>query len=181
MQAATPFAFNASHVAFLFIFIAESLLAALHVAVYGTLRAGGNNDIQRLRAGLICTGKTCLEGTLYDLGWYPGLQLQGPHVVLAEVYALDAVLEQALDGIEGLWPTDLGEYAKRLLRVPVALPSGVVQPMTVLVYEALPATVQGAPVIHASDWLAWMEAKGRRHPKTAFQLRTKNNAAPSAG
>ena len=43
------------------------------------------------------------------------------------------------------------------------------------------ATVQGAPVIHASDWLAWMEAKGRRHPNTAFQLRTKNNAAPSAG
>ena len=153
---------------------------ATHVAVYGTLRAGGINDIQRLRQdGLPCTGKTCLQGTLHDLGWYPGLQLQGAHVVLAEVYPLDAELEQALDGIEGLWPSDLGEYAKRLLLVPVALPSGATQAMTVLVYEALPATVQGMTVIHASDWLAWFEAKGRTHPNTAFQLRTKSSAAPA--
>ena len=50
---------------------------ALHVAVYGTLRAGGVNDIARLHPGIVRTGVTTLVGTLHDLGWYPGLSLDG--------------------------------------------------------------------------------------------------------
>ena len=143
---------------------------ARHVAVYGTLRAGGINDIARLRAGLRCVGRTTLNGTLYDLGWYPGLRLDGQQPVLAEVYAIDDALEQALDGIEGIWPRNMGEYAKRLLTLPVHLHGGTVQTMELLVYEALPATVQGRPGIAASDWLAWYQAQGRVHPGTAFAL-----------
>ena len=145
---------------------------ASHVAVYGTLRAGGINDIAQLRAGLRCAGRTTLTGTLYDLGWYPGLRLDGHQPVLAEVYAMDDALEQALDGIEGLWPQDLGEYRKRLLTLPVALTHGGTQTMTVLVYEALPATVQTAPQVAASDWLHWFAGKGLRRPNTPFQLNT---------
>lgn len=152
-----------------------------HVAVYGTLRAGGVNDITILRPGIACVGRTTLTGTLYDLGWYPGLRLEGAQPVLAEVYALDAALEQRLDGIEGLWPEDLGEYTKRTVTLPVALTHGGMQSMVVLVYEALPATVHGMPVIAASDWLAWSAGKGQVHPDTAFQLRTKSSAASSAG
>lgn len=146
-----------------------------HVAVYGTLRAGGINDIARLRPGIACIGRTTLTGTLHDLGYYPGLQLQGTQQVLAEVYPLDPALEQALDGIEGLWPTDVGEYTKRILTLPVALTSGGTQMLAVLVYEALPATVQHAPVVEASDWLAWYAAKGVQHPETAFTLNTLQN------
>lgn len=146
-----------------------------HVAVYGTLRAGGVNDIARLRPGIVCTGRTTLTGTLHDLGWYPGLQLQGTQQVLAEVYPIDAPLEQALDGIEGLWPDDVGEYTKRIVTLPVALTGGGTQMMALLVYEAMPATVEHAPVIDASDWLAWMHARGTQHPDTTFALNTVQN------
>lgn len=146
-----------------------------HVAVYGTLRAGGVNDIARLPAGMACVGRTTLTGTLYDLGWYPGLRLQGTQQVLAEVYPLNDSLEQVLDGIEGLWPHDMGEYTKRIVSLSVALTCGGTQMMAVLVYEARAATVQHAPVIAASDWLAWFQSQKVQHPGTAFALNTAQN------
>lgn len=148
---------------------------ASHVAVYGTLRAGGVNDIARLQPGIVSTGRTTLVGTLYDLGWYPGLQLQGSQQVLAEVYPLHDALEQQLDGIEGLWPTDVGEYTKRIVTLPVALLEGGTQMMPLLVYEALPATIQHAPRIAASDWLVWFQEQGKAHPNTAFELNSVQN------
>lgn len=148
---------------------------AAYVAVYGTLRAGGINDIARLKPGIACVGRTLLTGTLHDLGWYPGLRLQGSQTVLAEVYPMDAALEQAMDRIEGLWPEDLGEYAKRILTLPVMLTQGSQQSITVLVYEALPATVSAAPQLAVSDWLAWFEGKGMQHPDWEFQLNTAQN------
>lgn len=145
---------------------------APYVAVYGTLRAGGINDIARLRRGIAAVGTTLLTGTLHDLGWYPGLCLSGAQPVLAEVYALDPDLERQLDRIEGLWPEDVGEYAKRLLTQPVALAGGGTQTMQILVYEALPHAVCGTPVIAASDWLAWFAQTRRDTPGGDFQLRS---------
>lgn len=143
-----------------------------HVAVYGTLRAGGVNDITRLADQLACVGRTMLTGTLYDLGWYPGLQLQGSGLVLAEVYPLSDALEQAMDRIEGIWPVDIGEYTKRVLTLDVELVSGGQQPLEVLVYEALPPALHGRTQITAQDWLAWIAQQGREHPDTAFSLNT---------
>ncbi len=140
------------------------------VAVYGTLRAGGINDIARLAPGITCAGHTTLIGTLYDLGWYPGLRLQGTQTVLAEVYPLHEALEQALDGIEGLWPQDAGEYRKQRRTQTVRLHTDDTAEMDLLIYEALPATVQARPVIAAEDWIAWQAAQGRQHPSTAFTL-----------
>lgn len=150
---------------------------AAHVAVYGTLRAGGINDIARLGSGVVCVGTSRLSGRLHDLGWYPGLRLGGAQQVLAEVYAINPAIEQAMDRIEGLWPDDLGEYAKRLLTLPVALAGGGTQTLTVLVYEALPATVAQAPVIEADDWLAWATQQGKavRHTDEAFALNAAQN------
>ena len=45
-----------------------------------------------------------------------------------------------------------------------------VQAMAVLVYEALPPAVRGAPVIAASDWLAWFAQTGRGLRDGDFQL-----------
>ena len=143
-----------------------------HIAVYGTLRAGGVNDIARLQPGIALLGRSLLTGTLYDLGWYPGLQLQGSSLVLAEVYPLNDALEQAMDRIEGIWPQDVGEYTKRVLTLDVALTSGGQQPLEVLVYEALPPALQGRTQITAQDWLAWITQQGREHPDTAFSLNT---------
>ncbi len=146
-----------------------------HVAVYGTLRAGGVNDIRRLANDVRLLGTTQLRGTLYDLGWYPGLVLGGERAVLAEVYTLSAPLEQALDQIEGLWPQDLGEYRKRVLSQDVVLADGSAQRLSVLTYEATPRLVAGQAVIDATDWLAWYEASGRGRP-AQFWL---NSTAPS--
>ncbi|MEJ5150229.1 gamma-glutamylcyclotransferase family protein [Comamonas sp. MYb396] len=129
---------------------------ARHVAVYGTLRAGGVNDIARLQPGIGCLGRSLLTGTLFDLGWYPGLQLQGSGLVLAEVYPLSDALEQAMDRIEGIWPQDVGEYTKRVLTLDVELVGGGQQPLEALVYEALPPALQGRTQISAQDWLAWI-------------------------
>jgi len=99
-----------------------------------------------------------LTGTLYDMGWYPGLRLRGSQQVLAEVYPLDNALEQMLDRYEGVWPHSTGEYTKRIVTTAVALTGGGTQTMAVLVYEALAAAVAQARVIQASDWLAWFHA-----------------------
>ncbi|PIG07234.1 gamma-glutamylcyclotransferase (GGCT)/AIG2-like uncharacterized protein YtfP [Comamonas sp. 26] len=148
---------------------------AAHVAVYGTLRAGGVNDIARLQPGIVCRGRTQLMGSLFDLGWYPGLSLNGTQTVLAEVYPMSDALEQAMDRIEGLWLQDMGEYRKRVLTLAVMCSDGSQQPLAVLVYEAMPATVQHAPRIAASDWLQWFEGKGVQHPDTAFSLNSAQN------
>ena len=50
-----------------------------------------------------------------------------------------------------------GEYTKRILTVPVAHADGRAHMLAVLVYEALPAAVQGTPVLNTSDWLAWYQ------------------------
>jgi hypothetical protein len=63
-----------------------------------------------------------------------------------------------MDRIEGLWPEDLGEYAKRILTLPVMLTQGGQQSITVLVYEALPHRERCAQAV--SDWLAWFRAAG---------------------
>lgn len=151
---------------------------AAYVAVYGTLRAGGINDIARLQPGIACLGTALLHGRLHDLGWYPGLTLEGPQPVLAEVYAMDGALEKAMDRIEGLWPEDLGEYRKRLLTLTVNLSGGDQLALTVLVYEALPATVQHAPQIATHDWLQWFEAKGQPYPEKAFALNSQSEHKP---
>ena len=148
-----------------------------YVAVYGTLRASGVNDIRRLAADVRQVGTTQLQGTLYDLGWYPGLRLHGGHPLVAEVYALNATLEQALDRIEGLWPHDMGEYVKRVVTQAVRAPDGAVQPLELLVYEATPHLVAGKPVIDAPDWLAWFAASGRARPE---QFRLNSTRPPTA-
>ncbi len=127
------------------------------VAVYGSLRQGGRNDIRRWQADLACLGRTWLHGQLYDLGGYPGLVLDGTRPVLAEVYALAPALECWLDELEGVWPQASGEYVKRIVDVLVSpLDGGPLRFMPVLVYEVQPAVVRGLTPINASDWQAWL-------------------------
>lgn len=126
------------------------------VAVYGTLRRGGSNDIRHWQPDVHWLGHCWLQGQLYDFGRYPGLVLDGARPVLAEVYALTDALERELDQLEEVWPEPNGEYAKRIVEVLLQpLAGGELQPMQVLVYEAQPAAVRGRAQIDAHDWLAW--------------------------
>lgn len=129
-----------------------------HVAVYGTLRGGGSNDIRRFQPGIACVGTTWLQGSLWDMGQWPGLQLDGSGAVLAEVYPLHAALEQQLDRLEDIWPQDLGQYRKQVRSQVVQQGDGQAVIRRILVYEALPTALVDCPRVPAGDWLAWFQA-----------------------
>lgn len=128
-----------------------------YVAVYGTLRAGGSNDIAGFAPGIRCLGQTWLRGQLFDMGDWPGLR-PGAGPVLAEIYPLEPQLEQRLDQLEDLWPVDLGQYRKVQIQLELNGQSG---PLHTLIYMAEPAAIAGCPALPDSaggDWLAWMQA-----------------------
>lgn len=120
----------------------------LHVFVYGTLRRGEANDINRLRPAPRYLGQARICGVLYDLGPYPGLVLGGTDLVQGEVYAIVPELERQLDVIEAVAPVPSGEYARR--HVELVLDG---RPLRCLVYEIDPLRVRGRPCINAGDWL----------------------------
>ena len=118
------------------------------VFVYGTLRRGQVNDINRLRPAPRYLGPSRLRGTLYDLGPYPGVLLGGAGEVQGEVYVVTPALERQLDVIEEVAPVPSGEYRRRCVEVEVAG-----QRLRCLVYEIDPARVPGRAVIASGDWL----------------------------
>ncbi|SFL93273.1 gamma-glutamylcyclotransferase [Variovorax sp. OV329] len=118
-----------------------------HVFVYGTLRAGGSNDIARFRPAPRFVGKAQIAGTLYDLGAYPGATLCGPATLVGEVYRIEPALEVQLDQLEEVMPDDEGEYRKREMPVQVGT-----QRLSCLVYEIHPKRLAGRPVIASGDW-----------------------------
>ena len=121
-----------------------------HVFVYGTLRRGEINDINRQSAAPspVFVGEASLAGTLYDLGAYPGLVLGGAGRVQGEVYAISPALERRLDEIEEVLPEPTGEYDKREVDV-------VMQGQTVrcLVYEIARSRTAGRREISGGDWV----------------------------
>jgi gamma-glutamylcyclotransferase (GGCT)/AIG2-like uncharacterized protein YtfP len=143
-----------------------------HVFVYGTLRAGEQRDINRLRPAPRWLGSARVDGVLHDLGEYPGLVL-GPGSgfeqtqVKGDVYEIAGELEPVLDEIEGVAPQPNGEYAKRQVRVCLEplessiLNSGIgpAAPLMCLVYEVTPDRVAGCPVIESGDWISFRLAR----------------------
>lgn len=121
-----------------------------HVFVYGTLRRGGRNDINRLRPAPEYVGMGEVQGVLYHIDWYPGLTLGGEEAVtvVGEVYRITPALEAVLDAIEQIVPGADGEYFKREIAIHV---DGKAFPC--LVYEINPARVRGRQVIGHGDWI----------------------------
>lgn len=118
--------------------------------VYGTLRRGGRNDINRLQPAPEYVGMGEVHGVLYHLDWYPGLRLGGEQAVtvVGEVYLVSPELEQVLDDIEQIVPGEDSEYFRR--EVPVTTAEGVVD---CLLYEINPARVVGREPIGHGDWI----------------------------
>ncbi|MBK6926984.1 MAG: gamma-glutamylcyclotransferase [Comamonadaceae bacterium] len=118
-----------------------------HVFVYGTLRRGDDNDITRLKPEPVFVGSAVITGTLYDLGAYPGIRLDGEGLVQGEVYAIAPELEVQLDEIEELYPQQRDEYFKRI--VPVAVQE---RTFACIVYEINPKYVVGRAILPGGDW-----------------------------
>ena len=126
-----------------------------HVFVYGTLRRGGRNDINRLRPAPHYVGMGEVRGVLYHLDWYPGLTLGGEEAVtvVGEVYRITPQLEAVLDGIEQIVPGADSEYFKREVDI---LVDG--RPVSCLLYEVNPARVRDKQVIGHGDWIVFHTA-----------------------
>ena len=129
------------------------VLAPRLVFVYGTLRRGGLNDINRLAPPPIFRGIGRVLGDLFDLGAYPGLLLASPsdeegRAVWGEVYAIDAALERQLDVIEEIQGRPDDEYFRRQVLVMVDGHS-----CACLVYEINPKRTEGRPLIDHGDWI----------------------------
>lgn len=123
------------------------------VFVYGTLRRGGVNDINRLVPQPVFQGVASVGGRLFDLGAYPGLLLASPSdrggpVVCGEVYAIDAALERQLDAIEEIQGRPDDEYFRRQVSVMVGE-----QSCTCLVYEINPKRVLDRSLIDHGNWI----------------------------
>jgi gamma-glutamylcyclotransferase (GGCT)/AIG2-like uncharacterized protein YtfP len=126
-----------------------------HVFVYGTLRRGGRNDINRLQPAPRYVGMGEVKGRLYHIDWYPGLTLGGEEAVtvVGEVYEITPDLEAVLDGIEMIIPGEASEYFKRELAIEV---QG--RPLQCLVYEVNPERVRGKKEIGHGDWILFHPA-----------------------
>lgn len=125
-----------------------------HVFVYGTLRRGDDNDINRLKPAPRFIGAAVIHGTMYDLGAYPGVRLGGSGTVQGEVYAISPELEAVLDEIEAVYPQQRDEYVKQV--IPVAVQG---RTLSCIVYEINPQYVTQCPVLPGGDWI-----KERRRP-----------------
>lgn len=119
-----------------------------HVFVYGTLRRGEANDINRLQPAPRFVGAARIRGVMFHLGRYPGVILGDEGWVLGEVYAILPELERQLDVIEELYPQQSDEYRKRWVPVQVDR-----QSVDCLVYEINPHYTQGRPYIASGDWV----------------------------
>src|SRR5690242_7755638 len=83
----------------------------VHVFVYGTLRAGEANDINRLHPAPGFLGFGVVRGELFDFGRHPGIVLRdGAAPVLGELYACAPELIRTLDEIELNYPEQPGLY-----------------------------------------------------------------------
>lgn len=121
-----------------------------YVFVYGTLRRGGRNDINRLAPAPRYVGMGEVKGVLYHLDWYPGLTLGGEEAVtvVGEVYEIGPALEAVLDDIEGMVAGADSEYFKR--EVPIQVEGRSLQ---CLLYEVNPQRVRDKQRIGHGDWI----------------------------
>jgi gamma-glutamylcyclotransferase (GGCT)/AIG2-like uncharacterized protein YtfP len=125
---------------------------ARHVFVYGTLRRGGRNDINRLAPAPAYVGMGEVPGVLYHLDWYPGLTLGGEEAVtvVGEVYRIAPELEAVLDAIEQIVPGGDSEYFKREVEIAV---EG--RRVACLLYEINPQHVRDRTPIGHGDWIVF--------------------------
>jgi gamma-glutamylcyclotransferase (GGCT)/AIG2-like uncharacterized protein YtfP len=126
-----------------------------HVFVYGTLRRGGRNDINRLRPAPAYVGMGEVKGILYHIDWYPGLTLGGEEAVtvVGEVYRITPELEGVLDAIEQIVPGADSEYFKREIAVEVQGSA-----IRCLLYEINPTRVRDKQAIGHGDWILFHKA-----------------------
>jgi gamma-glutamylcyclotransferase (GGCT)/AIG2-like uncharacterized protein YtfP len=132
------------------------------IFVYGTLRASGTREmITNFPTSSFIT-TAVVRGHLYDLGPYPGLQLDFNGIeIVGEVYAItDATLSE-LDEIEGYYrlDSDSSYYIRKKLKV--TCDNG--NEMTCWLYECNFNLYQKRTYIDSGDWIKYSKVQLERH------------------
>ncbi len=133
---------------------------AIYVFVYGTLRSGEINDLEKLaeRLGLGKPGRlgqASTSGTLYDFGDWPGLvAAPGGKAIAGDVYAVDEALLAAMDAVEEYEPGQNTLFVRRSLRLEV---DG--QLLDCFFYPVDPAQLGTAVPIEHHDWVAYRKSR----------------------
>ena len=126
----------------------------VHVFVYGTLRGGEANDVNRLAPAPRFLGFGVVEGGLFDFGRHPGIVLRdGASRVLGEIYACAPELVRTLDDIELHYPEQPGLYRQAWRDVACAG-----RAVRCLVYELTDEGVSSLgrfPPAELVDWVSW--------------------------
>ncbi|WP_232316653.1 gamma-glutamylcyclotransferase family protein [Candidatus Burkholderia verschuerenii] len=136
-----------------------------YVFVYGTLRAGEINDINRAaeRHGIAkpaCIGAAYVRGRLFDFGSYPGLVLDDQAApVRGDVYEIEDALVPVLDEIEEVYPGVEGLFRAHRLHVQVALEDAHTD-IDCLIYPVAESAVNGLTRIEGGDWVEHRISRG---------------------
>lgn len=134
---------------------------AMHIFVYGTLRAGEINDITRAaarhdHAAPTLVGTARVTGALYDFGDYPGLVLDAAaRAVAGEVYHIEPQLLPVLDGIEEYVPNRISLFYRT--EIPVHVEG---KNLTCLVYPVRARDTQAMACIACDDWVLHRQLRG---------------------
>lgn len=112
-----------------------------HVFVYGTLKRGHGNSVLLNEAEFVQDAITPPKYTMRNLGWFPGVQLDGSTPIVGEVYKVTDSELARLDRLEG--------YPSFYDRVRISLKGLDVEPwMYVLPNDGY----QDRPVIESGKW-----------------------------
>jgi gamma-glutamylcyclotransferase (GGCT)/AIG2-like uncharacterized protein YtfP len=123
-----------------------------HIVLYGTLRAGHKAHARlKLRTALAYVGRCTLEGTLYDLGRYPGF-VPGAGRAEGAVYRIrDRAPLARLDAFEGYDARNpaRSRFLRGVIQVSRALGSAVRVPAWIYVFNGSTA---GRPEVPGGAW-----------------------------
>lgn len=120
------------------------------VFVYGTLRRGGANSMSYRFPGAKFIADATVSGSLYDLGAYPGLQLnESNSLVTGEVYEVDDEILKGLDEFEA---------SSHYWRKPVEISLGTHRKRG-WTYEPHPEFYSLRTLITSGDWIEYAQTK----------------------
>jgi gamma-glutamylcyclotransferase (GGCT)/AIG2-like uncharacterized protein YtfP len=120
------------------------------IFVYGSLRRGSARAMSVKFPGAKFVGEARVQGSLYDLGAYPGLLLDNSNsLVIGEVYEVDDEMLDELDEYEA---------SSDYWRQPVEISVGA-ERRTGWTYAPNPDSCSSRPLIASGDWIEFAKTK----------------------
>jgi len=120
------------------------------VFIYGSLRRGSHREMSIVFPDARFIAEATVHGSLYDLGPYPGLILDGSNsIVTGEAYEVDDQLLEELDDFE-----ESSNYHRKPVEISFAA-----ETRTGWTYEPNPEFYPLVIPIASGDWIAYSQKK----------------------